>query len=194
MENRVSGESAYPKLDGLDISQLAVLDLFNRNVANNLLNASSKKEPYAKAAMLLHGFMPIAQLYVVISGAGFVPGTKAEESVYFKNMLLEMGERIAGMPKVYEQDGKGEEALVSLHYFKGGSDWYIVEKDSEKEQCQAYGYAVLNGDEDNAEMGYISLVELTSIGVELDLHFNPCSLLEVKAEREHASERGRGGR
>ncbi len=193
MENRVSGESTCPKLNGLDISQLAILDLFKMDIANNLLNAS-KKNPYAKAALLLHGFMPIEQLQVVLGGAGFVPRMKAEEAAYFKNMLLEMGERIAGMPRVYEQDGKGEEAIVSLHYFKGGSDWYILEKDSETEQSQAFGYAVLNGDEDNAELGYISLVELTRLGVELDLHFNPRSLLEVKAEREHASERGRGGR
>lgn len=43
----------------------------------------------------------------------------------------------------YEQDGKGEEAIVTLHYFRGGMDWFITEKDMEPEQHQAFGLADL---------------------------------------------------
>jgi hypothetical protein len=41
----------------------------------------------------------------------------------------------------------------------------------------------LNGDDECAEIGYISIEELTRHGVELDLHFTPCSLGNIKAER-----------
>ena len=52
---------------------------------------------------------------------------------------------------------------------------------------QAFGYAVSNGDERNAELGYVDIGELTACGVELDLHFSPCRLSEVKARRECAA-------
>jgi hypothetical protein len=193
LENAVSSENKYPNLDGLDISDEAVLRRFDRGLANKLLNDSfNEKKPYGKVAVLLEGFMPIEQLAVMIEGAGFLPRKKVEEADYFKDKILEVGERIAGMPKVYEQDEKYDEAIVYLHYFKGGSDWYITEKDSEPQQLQAFGYVVLNGDEVNAEQGYISLVELSGLGVELDLHFTPRTLREVKAEREQAEERRQG--
>ncbi len=37
---------------------------------------------------------------------------------------------------------------------------------------------------DCPELGYISIVEILSVGAELDLHFNVRTLGEVKAERE----------
>ena len=76
---------------------------------------------------------------------------------------------IAAMPVSYEQDGKGEEATAFLHYFNAGSDWYISEKDADGGVDQAFGLAILNGDTDNAELGYISIRELVASGVELDL-------------------------
>lgn len=112
----------------------------------------------------------------------------SEEKEFFQEKLLEYANRIAGMAKSYEQDGKGEEAVVFLHYFHGGSDWYITEKDQDGGVQQAFGYAVLNGDEQNAELGYISIEEMTGLGVELDLHFDPRTLGEVKRKRA-----GRGG-
>ncbi|MBK7550057.1 MAG: hypothetical protein IPI20_20760 [Rhodoferax sp.] len=98
-------------------------------------------------------------------------------------LFIELGERIAAMPKTYEQDGLGMQAVVHLHYFMGGSDWYITEKDMTGGVRQAFGYAVLNGDEQCAEMGYISIEELTRHGVSLNLHFKPCTLATIKARR-----------
>ncbi len=106
-----------------------------------------------------------------------------EEKKFFQEKFLEYANRIAGMAKSYEQDGKGDEAVVYLHYFHGGSDWYITEKDQDGGVQQAFGYAVLNGDEQNAELGYISIEELTGLGVELDLHFDPRTLGQVKEQR-----------
>ena len=105
-----------------------------------------------------------------------------EEQGFFQEKLLEFGNRVASMPKTYDQDGKGDEAVAYLHYFHGGSDWYITEKDMDGGVDQAFGYTVLNGDTENAELGYISIAELTECGVDLDLHFEPRTLREVKAE------------
>lgn len=90
---------------------------------------------------------------------------------------------IETMPKTYEQDGKGNAAVVHLHYFIGGSDWYITEKDMEGAgTAQAFGFAILNGDLECAELGYISIEELTEIGAELDLYWTARPLGDVKRE------------
>lgn len=47
-----------------------------------------------------------------------------------------------------------------LHYFIGGSDWYICEWDGEDE---FFGYAILNNDLHNSEWGYMSRTELLSL-------------------------------
>jgi hypothetical protein len=104
---------------------------------------------------------------------------RGEEGKYFRAMITDWAETIARMPKTYETDGQGDEAPVTLHYFLGGSDWYIIEKDQEAEQIQAFGFACLNGDIHNAESGYISIEELIKYGVELDLYYKPETIGEV---------------
>ncbi len=93
---------------------------------------------------------------------------------------------IEKMPKTYQTDSiPAAEKILQLHYFYGQSDWYIVEKDSEPEQLQAYGYVILNGDEINAEWGYISIEELKETNkVELDFHFTPITFGEKFKEEE----------
>jgi hypothetical protein len=116
--------------------------------------------------------------------AAMIEGCRGEEQEFFMTMFISLSERIAGMPKTYEQDGLGLQAVVHLHYFLGGSDWYITEKDIEGGVQQAFGYAVLNGDEECAELGYISIEEITRYGAELNLHFKPCTLAAIKAGRQ----------
>lgn len=88
--------------------------------------------------------------------------------------LVRLENIIKDMPTVYGQDGLGNQSIVFLHYFYAGNDWYITEKDSENEQLQAYGYAVLNGDTEMGEFGYINIEELKSLGtIELDFYWNP---------------------
>ncbi len=106
--------------------------------------------------------------------------TRGEEGEFFRAKIAELKNRIANMPKTYETDGMGDAAPVTLHYFLGGSDWYIIEKDSEPEQLQAFGFACLNGDK-NAELGYISIVDIIKHGGELDLYYTPETLGEVRA-------------
>ena len=115
--------------------------------------------------------------------------SKGEEGEYFKNMMAELEKTISTMPKSYETDGQGDEVMAILHYFKGGSDWYITEKDAgspddeeQGVQAQAFGFACLNGDSQNAELGYISISELIKYGVELDLYWTPKTIGAIKAD------------
>lgn len=106
---------------------------------------------------------------------------RGEEGEYYRDLISTYAERFRAMPKVYEQDGLGDDAVVHLHYFHAsGSDWWITERDMERAQHQAFGFACLNGDTQNAELGYICITELIQNGVELDLHFEPCPLGDVK--------------
>lgn len=112
-----------------------------------------------------------------------VDGCRGEEGGFFVQQLINLAEQIASMPSTGQQDGKGDQAMVHLHYFLNDSDWYILEKDVDGGVHQAFGYAVLDGDDEMAELGYISIAELTRYGVELDLHFVPCTLAAIKAKR-----------
>jgi hypothetical protein len=102
---------------------------------------------------------------------------KGEERGYFVTVLNEMLDLISKMPKTYETDGQGKDAVAVLHYFVGGCDWYITEKDMEDEQLQAFGLANLGY---GAELGYINIQEITKAGAKLDLHWTPKPLKEIK--------------
>lgn len=111
-------------------------------------------------------------------------GLHGEERSHFAQLLKTYAERVATMPETHAQDGLGDEAIVSLHYFKGQGDWYITEKDSDPDQSgqrQAFGLACPFGDA--GELGYISIVELRQCGVELDMYFEPCTLGEIRKKR-----------
>jgi len=126
-----------------------------------------------KAAATLKTFMGINQLRYVL-----VVGCRGEEKQYFFDKLVELASVVSTMPKVYEQDGKGDQAIAYLHYFRGGMDWYITERDTTDEQHQAFGVANLG---DGPEAGYISIAEIIGANVELDFHFKPRSLAEIPA-------------
>jgi len=105
---------------------------------------------------------------------------RGEEGEFFQAKLQELEQVFTTMPKTYETDGQGYQAVAYLHYFSSNSDWWITELDMEDEQLQAYGLACLNGDWMNAEMGYISLQELVEHNVELDLYWTPKTIKEIK--------------
>ena len=65
------------------------------------------------------------------------------------------------IPKLYDTEETAiADKLVYLHFFLGSCDWYITEYDGDD---TFFGYAILNGDIDNAEWGYISFVELQRV-------------------------------
>lgn len=118
----------------------------------------------------------------------------SEERDYFAQQMHDLADIIDAMPKSYESDGQGDEAIVHLHYFYGGSDWWIIEKDAEALDYElegdpnghhrAFGFVCLNGDTDCAELGYISLPEMFSgrAVIELDFHWTPKPLRLVKSK------------
>jgi len=109
-------------------------------------------------------------------------GCKGEEGEYFQGRIILLASEILAAPVTYAQDGKGDDAIVYFHYFTGASDWYITELDMDGGIDQAFGFAILNGDTESAELGYISIRELVQHGAELDLFFTPCTLGEIKRE------------
>jgi hypothetical protein len=128
---------------------------------------------------LLRRFIPADQMHVILTGL------RGEERDYFKEKIAEYSERITKMPKTGETEGQGDNALCHLHYFHGCCDWWITEKDVETAdapgQHQAFGFVNL-GDPQNAEWGYISIVELIRNRVELDLHWTPKTIGEIRGK------------
>ena len=69
--------------------------------------------------------------------------------------------------------------MAHLHYFLGGADWWLIEKDSDPDnagQIQAFGIADLGM---GAELGYISIPEILACGAELDYYFAPKTVAEI---------------
>jgi hypothetical protein len=132
------------------------------------------KKTVAKAMGKLRGFIGTSQLEVLGDAC------RGEEGTFFRAKLAECGERVSTMPKTYEQDGKGHQAVVHLHYFAGACDWWITERDVNPDgegQTQAFGLASLGHE---PELGYICIPELLEAGAELDLYWTPKTLKEVR--------------
>ena len=110
------------------------------------------------------------------------------DSREFDDIIVEQAQTIADMPTSYTTDGQGEDAVVVLHYFNASSDWWLTEKDAEGDgRCQCFGFARLNGDSQNAELGFCDVRELVENGVELDLHWTPVRIGDVMAKHGPAS-------
>jgi hypothetical protein len=104
---------------------------------------------------------------------------EGEEKEEAARVLLELADRIEKMPKTYETDGQGDNAIVYLHYFTAGSmDAYIIEKDMGGMQIQAFGFSsFLRGE---GETGYINILDWIRGDAELDLYWTPKPLKDVK--------------
>ncbi len=96
---------------------------------------------------------------------------------------------VASLPGTYQTEGlQTNDKIAQLHYFRGESDWYIIEKDSEPQQLQAFGYVILNGDDQNAEFGYINIEDVKKYA-ELDLYWTPVKMgTLLSAEETPASD------
>ena len=150
-----------------------------------------KKAAAEAAIVALTSFIGPRQLHVVRTCM------RGEEKEFFFDKMIALAALTGSMPKTYGQDGMGDNAIVSLHYFAGGSaNWWITEKDAgsgdpadtDTGQHQAFGLANLFGGptDQDAELGYISIAEIIAHGGELDFHFKPRTLGELKAGREPA--------
>ena len=110
----------------------------------------------------------------LINQNGVRPGARKLQQ--FKQALT-----LRGTPKLYVQDGKGNEATVFVKIFDpcGSWTWFITEWDGED---TAFG--LVKGFE--LEWGYISLNELANvagargIGLEIDVWFLPKTMREAR--------------
>lgn len=135
---------------------------------------------------IVRPFMPEMQVEIV------------ESSDEFKHIMLNLMEQISRVPALYATENVDlDDKIIHLHYFYGGSDWYIAEASLQDGQLMAFGYAIINGDMQNAEWGYISIDEIKSTNkVELDFHWTPVKFKDIPGiERvdpyEFADETGR---
>ncbi|HEY7824405.1 MAG TPA: hypothetical protein VIG24_16300 [Acidimicrobiia bacterium] len=118
---------------------------------------------------------------------------KGEEAAAIVETVNRVNKIIAEMPTTGQTEdperaktiellgGDPDDHVVYLHYFIAGCDWWIIEKDVEDGVSQAFGYACMN-DPEMSELGYISITEITDLGAEMDLYWEPKLLSVVKKE------------
>lgn len=151
-----------------------VLPLFPRSA-----HPPATKPDAVTALQTLRGFIGNIQLRVIGDAC------RGEEKQYFFDKLVAIADIVTRMPKTYETDGEGDNAVAYLHYFSPSCDWFITEKDEDSDgegQIQAFGLADLGY---GGELGYISIAELIALNVELDLHFTPSTLALIKARQNN---------
>ena len=96
-------------------------------------------------------------------------------------MELLTQELIEQIPPLYEQEGKGENALAYVKLFTPDSNftWFITEYDADEKMC----FGLIDGFE--KELGYFSLNEIEQIKgsmglkVERDISFQPTKLKDL---------------
>jgi len=91
--------------------------------------------------------------------------------------------QLASIPGLYQtEDIPLKQKLIHLHFFIGGTDFYICEYNGTD---TFWGFAILNGDYEMAEFGNIDFEELKSIRVngwqeiDCDLHWQVRSTNQV---------------
>ena len=90
---------------------------------------------------------------------------------------------LSEIPDLFEnENGNIYDAIVHMHFFLGGCDWYITEFDGKD---TFYGFAILSNDYFNAEWGYVSFKELKNakvgfLEVDRDLHWEKRPVKKVK--------------
>lgn len=128
-------------------------------------------------------WMPLAQRQVIAMTI-----KDSDERDWFIERLTALRTRIEQMPQTYQTKESEEEYKAYLKYFGGPVTAYICEKDRgeysysvwtpETVQVQAFGQTEILPN--YPEMGYIYLPEILDAGIELDLHFEPKLMSEIK--------------
>nr|WP_226827400.1 DUF2958 domain-containing protein [Igneacidithiobacillus copahuensis] len=118
-------------------------------------------------------FLPSSQIEITRLGL------RGEEADFFWDKMQELRDIIEKMPKLYATDGQKDRTIAFLHYFLGDAHWYVMELDK-TEQHQAFGLADLGVG--FPELGYFDLRAVVAAGAEMDYHFAPRTLRELKLE------------
>ena len=84
----------------------------------------------------------------------------------YEPIVRQLNDDLSEIPKLYGQEDLGMSAIVYAHYFGGATDIFITEFSED----DAFGYAILGGDYENSELGYIPIREVVNIEL-LNLDF-----------------------
>ena len=142
-------------------------------------------KPKERPNRIMNLHKPAIQAFIGHEQASVIrAGMRGEEGQYYKDKIKEIDAILDRMPKTGETDGQGDNAIAYLHYFKGSADAWITELDKgapddepEQYQSQAFGLADLGY---GPELGYVSIPELLKAGMEIDLHWTPRAIKEIK--------------
>jgi hypothetical protein len=128
---------------------------------------------------------PILKAFTSKSQASCIRSAmRGEEGDWFRTKIAELQNIVDSMPVTYETERQDGSPIAYLHYFIAGFDAYIYEldrgdpDDSDNEyQTQAYGLVDMGF---GPESGYISIPEIVAGGAELDLHWTPKSIADIR--------------
>lgn len=105
---------------------------------------------------------------------------RGQEGEFYKAKFIEVATTIRDMPATYDQESLGEQAVVHLHYFGPGCDYYITEKDMEGDgTLQAFG---LYPDQGGLQFDYVSIAELVENNLELDLYWEKITVAQLRLD------------
>ena len=134
-----------------------------------------------KALALLDG--PLARFMGVSQREAVRSFLRGEEWEFYADKMIHLAGLIEAMPMLYATETLGDDAPVTLRYFHRSATWYAIEREDKVEQGNTlFAYASLWGDD--WELGYADLDEILEAGAELDFHFEPHPLGQVKAEMD----------
>lgn len=102
--------------------------------------------------------------------------------------LLFTEENLKGIPALYAQDGKGDKAVAHLAITLGNENEYVwlITEYSEEEQL-FFGFACLD-DVQNAELGYISKIELEDLAKKYPLKIEKIKMRLDDAKSKYINE------
>jgi len=136
---------------------------------------SGKFYPYdwPKVCRACAQFMPASQLRFCMDAI------KGEEGQYFIDTLTKMAAVWEAAPATYGTNGTlQEDKTAVMHFFGGRIDFYMVEKDAEQEQEQAYGYYM------NGNMSGFTYVDLEGLKrqpiINVDFHYMPETIATLR--------------
>ena len=99
-----------------------------------------------------------------------------------------LGDVEAMLAKIPRSQENNDDPIVFAHYFYGQSDWFVLEYLPDRENSdydRFFGFAILNGDSQMAELGYMPVAEFANSNrVELDFYWKPKPLSEAKSNAD----------
>ena len=198
LEKRQQGVGdLFERVDGFSSTNYLLSYPFDDSDSENCeipTEENEKSEKYLKQELKVDEYLDIEDVSVKVAkqklskikdflnrGEYLVISENVEE---FSEIISDVYKSIKDVPEINATE-EIENKIAYLHYFSSNSDWYVMElqkgdifDDDSEIQKEAFVYAILNGDLENAEYGYSSLEEI-KLHAELDLHFKPKELNEI---------------